>query len=263
MIRLAANLSTLFTELPFVDRFAAAADAGFRGVECQFPYALSAEQIAGELQRHRLQLVLFNTPPGDLAAGERGIGGLTGRETEFRAGLTTALHYAAVTGCPRLHVMAGIPPAGADPARQRAVFAANLEAVADSAAAQGVTLLLEPINTRVDVPGYLINSTAAALECIATANRPNLALQFDVYHQQIIEGDVARRFAQLLPRVGHVQIADNPGRHEPGSGEINFPWLLSHIDALGYAGWIGCEYLPAAGTLAGIGWATPYLAPPC
>ena len=259
MIRLAANLSTLFTELPFIERFAAAAAAGFRGVECQFPYAVPAESVVEQLRRHELEFVLFNTPPGNVAAGERGIAGLSGREEEFHAGFADSLRYAAITGCPRLHVMAGIAPADADVARQRAVFAANLAAAADSARAHGVQLLVEPINTRVDVPGYLIDSSAAALGCIAAANRPNVALQFDVYHLQIIEGDLARRFVQLLPTIGHVQIADNPGRHEPGTGEINFPWLLSRIDSLGYSGWIGCEYLPAATTQAGLGWAAPYL----
>ena len=259
MIRLAANLSTLFTELPFIERFAAAADAGFLGVECQFPYAVPAEDVVEQLRRHSLEFVLFNTPPGNVAAGERGIAGLPGREEEFRDSFAQALHYAAVAGCPRLHVMAGVVPAGADAVRQRAVFVANLTAAADSAAAQGVQLLVEPINTRVDVPGYLIDSTAVAQACITAANRPNIAMQFDVYHLQIMEGDLARRFVQLLPVIGHVQIADNPGRHEPGTGEINFPWLLSQFECLGYTGWIGCEYLPAAATLAGLGWASQYL----
>ncbi len=259
MIRLAANLSTLCTELPFIDRLAAAASAGFRGVECQFPYAVPAEEVAGQLRRHSLEFVLFNTPPGDVAAGERGIAGLSGREEEFRESFEHALRFATATGCPRLHVMAGLLPPGADAARQREVFTKNLAAAADSAVKHGVQLLVEPINTRVDVPGYLIDSTAAALACIAAANRPNIALQFDVYHLQIMEGDLARRFVQLLPGIGHVQIADNPGRHEPGTGEINFPWLLARFESLGYTGWIGCEYLPATDTLAGLGWAAPYL----
>ena len=260
MIRLAANLSTLFTELPFIDRFAAAADAGFRGVECQFPYAVPAADVVQQLRRHSLEFVLFNTPPGNAAAGERGIAGLPGREDEFHEGFDAALRYAATAGCPRLHVMAGIALGAADIERQREVFVSNLAAAADRAAAHGVQLLVEPINTRVDVPGYLIDSTVAAVACIKAANRPNIALQFDVYHLQIMEGDLARRFVHLLPVIGHVQIADNPGRHEPGSGEINYPWLLSRFESLGYTGWIGCEYLPETATVAGLAWAAPYLA---
>jgi hydroxypyruvate isomerase len=259
MPRLAANLSTLFTELPFAERFAAAAAAGFRHVECQFPYALPAAQVAGLLAGHGLSLVLFNAPPGNAAAGDRGLGSLPGREAEFRASIGQALDYARATGCRRLHVMAGLMPAGADPDRHRDTFVANLAWAADLAVADGVTLLLEPINTRVDVPGYFLSGTAQAVDLLDRAARPNLALQFDCYHMQIMQGDLARSIERLLPHIGHIQIADNPGRHEPGTGEIHYAWLLPRLDALGYAGYVGCEYLPLLGTRESLAWARPWL----
>jgi hydroxypyruvate isomerase len=259
MVRLAANLSTLFTELPFAQRFAAAAAAGFRHVECQFPYALPAAEVAALLQAHGLRLELFNGPPGDAGRGERGLAGLPGREAGFRASIEQALEYLAATGCRRLHVMAGLLPAGAELAQCEAVFAANLAHAARRLATLGATVLVEPINTRVDVPGYLLSGTAQALRCMAQAGEPNIRLQFDCYHLQIMEGDLARRLQQLLPQIGHVQIADNPGRHEPGTGEICYDYVLRHLDALGYEGVVGCEYVPAAGTMAGLGWARPWL----
>lgn len=259
MPRLAANLSTLFTELPFLERFDAAAQAGFRAVECQFPYAVPAEAIRERLQRLGLTLVLLNAPAGDLAAGERGIAGLPDRVAEFRAGLHQALQYARLTGCQRVHVMAGLRPAQLHAETCRAVFVDNLAYAADQCAGDGIQVLVEPINTRVDVPGYLVDSTTVAIECIRHAGRQNLRLQYDVYHLQIMQGDLARSIGQLLPLIGHIQIADNPGRHEPGTGEINFPWLLARIDALGYDGFVGCEYTPAGTTIEGLGWARPYL----
>jgi hydroxypyruvate isomerase len=259
MPQLAANVSTLFTELPFLDRYDAAAAAGFRGVECQFPYAVPAQAIRERLDRHGLTQVLFNAPPGNMAAGDRGIAGLPGREAEFRASLEQALHYARVTACGRIHVMAGLRPVDVDASTCREQFIGNLAYAADLCAGEGIQLLIEPINTRVDVPGYLIDTTAAAVDCIRRAARPNIRLQYDVYHMQIMEGDLARSIQRLLPVIGHIQIADNPGRHEPGTGEINFAWLLAHLDEIGYRGWVGCEYSPATSTLAGLAWARPWL----
>lgn len=259
MIRLAANLSTLFTELPFLDRFAAAAVAGFRAVECQFPYEAAPEEAAARARDAGVDWVLFNAPPGRAEAGERGLASLPGREREFDAGIELAARYAAAGGCRRVHVMAGLLPTGADRARHLEQYVQSIRRAADRLADLGVTVMIEPINTRVDVPGYLLDGSLLALDCIARADRPNIRLQYDVYHMQIMEGDLARSIERLLPWIGHMQIADNPGRHEPGTGEIHFGWLLAHIDALGYAGHIGCEYLPAGGTLEGLAWALPYL----
>ena len=259
MPQLAANLSTLFTEQPFLDRYDAAAAAGFRAVECQFPYAVPADAIRERLDRLGLTQVLLNTPPGNAAAGERGLAALPGRVADFQAALQQALHYARTLGCPRIHVMAGVQPVGATLAECRAQFVGNLVYAADLCAGQGITLMIEPINTRVDVPGYVIDTTGVAVDCLREIARPNVKLQYDVYHMQIMEGDVARSIERLLPFIGHIQIADNPGRHEPGTGEIHFPWLLAHLDALGYEGWVGCEYLPSGDTLSSLGWARSYL----
>jgi hydroxypyruvate isomerase len=257
MIRLAANLSTLFTELPFLDRFDAAARAGFSAVECQFPYEAEPAAVAARLRATGLQWVLFNAPFGN--AGERGISSLPGREREFDASIDTAVRYVEAGDCRRVHVMAGLLPAGADRGKHLDCYVAAISRAADQLAALDAVVMLEPINTRVDVPGYLLDSTALALECIARAGRPNIRLQYDVYHMQIMEGDLQRSIQRLLPSIGHIQVADNPGRHEPGSGEIAYERLLPAIDALGYAGYIGCEYLPAAGTMSGLGWARPWL----
>jgi hydroxypyruvate isomerase len=257
MIRLAANLSTLFTELPFIERFAAARAAGFAAVECQFPYELAPEAIAAQLAQHQLRWVLFNAPPG--AAGERGIASLPGRERDFDAGIELAARYAHAGGVTRVHVMAGLLPAGADRARHLQVYVQNLIRAADYLGDAGIQVMIEPINTRIDVPGYLLDGTQLALECIARAARPNVRLQYDVYHMHIMEGEVLPAIARLLPAIGHIQIADHPGRHEPGSGEIDFARILPGIDALGYDGHIGCEYLPAAGSAQGLGWARQWL----
>jgi hydroxypyruvate isomerase len=261
MPKLAANLSTLFTDLPFLDRIGAAARAGFRAVECQHPYAEKPESIAARLRGEGLEWVLFNSPAGNSAAGERGIACLPGRLPEFVEGIHRVLEYAMAGGCRRVHVMAGLPPAGADRGRCIDQYVESLRVAADLLATAGVTALIEPINTRVDVPGYLLDSTRLALDVIRRCDRPNVKLQYDVYHMQIMEGDLARSIERLLPWIGHIQIADNPGRHEPGSGEIAFDYLLGRIDALGFDGWVGCEYLPAGGTAAGLGWARRYLAP--
>jgi len=259
MVKLAANLSMLFTELPFLDRFAAAADAGFGAVEFLFPYEHSPDEIVRALRTNRLELALFNLPAGDWAGGMRGLAALPGREAECRAGAALALDYARAAGCRRLHLMAGIT-AGLDPQACRAAMVANLRHAAQLVEGDGIEILLEPINTRVDMPGYFHDTTAAALGLIAEAGCPNVKLQYDIYHMQIMEGDLARTIARLLPSIGHVQLADNPGRGEPGTGEIAYPWLLGHIDSLGYEGFVGCEYRPVAGTAAGLGWAAPYLA---
>ncbi|MFO1502240.1 MAG: TIM barrel protein [Steroidobacteraceae bacterium] len=259
MIRLAANISTMFQELPFLERIDAAAAAGFRAVECQFPYAVTPEEIARRLQGNDLEWVLFNAPPGRAEHGERGIASLPGREREFDEGLETVARYIEAGGCRRVHVMAGLLPAGADRLRHLDHFVGSLVRAADRLAQVDAEVMIEPINTRVDVPGYLLDGTRMALECIAAAERDNIRLQYDVYHMQIMEGDLMRSIERLLPWIGHIQIADNPGRHEPGTGEINFPRLLAQIDAVGYEGHIGCEYLPANGTADGLHWARPYL----
>jgi hydroxypyruvate isomerase len=257
MIRLAANLSTLFTELPFLERFTAAATAGFAAVECQFPYAEAPEVIAATLEANGLQWVLFNAPPG--RPGERGIACLPGREREFDDGIELAARYAQAGGVRCIHVMAGLVPADADRAKYLDACVASIRRAADRFASIGVTVMIEPINTWVDAPGYLLDGTTLALDCMARAGRGNIRLQYDVYHMQIMEGDLLRSIKRLLPAIEHIQIADNPGRHEPGTGEIAFERLLPAIDALGYQGFVGCEYLPAAGTVQGLGWASPWL----
>lgn len=256
MVKLAANLSLMFTHLPFPDRIEAAADAGFRGVEFMFPYDHSADEIAARAARHGLEIILFNLPAGDWAGGQRGIGALPGQIDECRRGAASALDYARDLGCRRLHLMAGIAPA--DPLHRRTLID-NIAFAADLLAPHGIDLLIEPINSRVDIPGYFYSTSEAALSILNEAARPNVKLQYDIYHMQIMEGDLARNIEQLLPVIGHMQIADNPGRAEPGTGEINYSWLLRHIDALGYSGWIGCEYRPAGDTAAGLGWAEPFL----
>ncbi|MEO6080431.1 MAG: TIM barrel protein [Steroidobacteraceae bacterium] len=259
MIRLAANISTTFTELPFLERIEAAVQAGFRAVECQFPYVVEPFEMAQRLAANGMPLMLFNAPPGRFEAGERGLASLPGREQEFDASIGRALEYVAATGCKRVHVMAGMLPVGADHTKHIDQYIGSIVRAADRLAKVDATVMLEPINTKVDMPGYLLDSTRLALECISAATRPNIQLQYDVYHMQIMEGDLMRSVERLLPWIGHIQIADNPGRHEPGTGEIAFERLLRHIDAIGYKGHIGCEYLPAAGTLDGLGWAHPYL----
>jgi hydroxypyruvate isomerase len=253
MPRFAANLSFLFHEVPFEQRFARAAAAGFKGVEYFFPYALPAARIAGLLKDHGLSQVLFNLPAGDWEAGERGIATHPGRVEEFRASVARALDYACALGCPQVNCLAGIPPVGADPAQVRDTFVSNLHYAAEQARSAGVRMLSEPINSR-DMPGFYLNRSAQAIELFDEAGSDNLYLQYDVYHMQVMEGDLAPTIERLLPRIAHMQFADTPGRHEPGSGEINFPFLFGHVDRLGYAGWMSAEYRPAAGTEAGLGW---------
>ena len=258
MPRFAANLSLMYTEFDFLDRFAAAADDGFKAVEYLFPYSHPADELARRLRRHGLQQALFNLPPGNWEAGERGMAALPGREAEFAAALAKALDYAGALGCPRLHCMAGIVPAGADRAACEATFLANLRLAAPAAAAAGVVLLIEPLNQR-DFPGYFLNRNAQARAIIEAIDHPALRLQFDVYHTQMSEGSLAETCRENFALVGHIQVAGVPGRNEPDGGqEINYPYLFRRIDELGYGGWIGCEYRPRAGTRAGLGWAAPF-----
>ena len=255
MPKLAANLSTLFPELPFLERFAAAARAGFRYVEYQFPYQWQAEELARRARDAGVQVVLHNLPAGDFAKGERGIACLPGREREFRDALEPAIAYAKAVDCPRLNCLAGLAPA------DRAhfdVLVANLRYAARRLGEAGLQLVLEAINTR-SVPGFFLSRSAQAIDVLNAAGEPNAFLQYDFFHMQIMEGDLARTVERLLPRIGHIQLADVPDRHEPGSGEINFDFLLRHLDAIGYSGWVGCEYNPKGDTLEGLKWARPYL----
>jgi hydroxypyruvate isomerase len=259
MPKLAANLTYLFTELDFFDRFAAAAAAGFRGVEYQLPYAYDKQRIAGELREHGLDMVLMNLPPGDWDAGEAGIACLPGREQEFRDGLETGIEYAGALGCPQLNCLAGIAPPELAPATLLETFVANLRFAAQRFAQAGLILLIEPINTR-DRPGFYLSRSTQAAEIIAAVGADNLFLQFDVYHTQVMQGDVVNNFKAQRKLIRHVQIADNPGRHEPGTGELNFPFILAALDDMGYEGWVSCEYAPSETTEASLGWARTYLA---
>jgi hydroxypyruvate isomerase len=257
MPKFAANLSMMFQEVPFLDRFAAAAKAGFRGVEYLFPYEFAAADIAARLKEHGLTQALFNLPPGNWAAGERGIAALPGREAEFRDGVAQALDYAAATGCRTLHAMAGLWPADRPRAEGESVYVENLRHAADAMGKHGITLVIEPINTR-DIPGYFLHTTTQGIAILDRVGRDSARLQLDLYHCQIMEGDLAERTRRLISRVGHVQIAGTPGRHEPDIGEVNYPFLYDLLDELGYEGWVGCEYRPKAGTVAGLGWAKRY-----
>jgi hydroxypyruvate isomerase len=258
MPKLSANLSWLFTELPLRERFAAAAACGFRGVEVLFPYELPAPEVREQLTAHGLELALINLPAGDWAAGERGLAALPGREAEFDLALQTALAYALGCGCRRVHAMAGLLAPGTDRAAAEQTYVANLRRAARAAAESGITLLIEPLNA-IDNPGYLLRTTDQALELIARVAEPNLALQLDLYHAQISEGDLERRVRALAGRYAHVQIAGNPRRGEPDEGEVNYGYLLDVFDEIGYAGWVGCEYRPRGQTQAGLGWARRYL----
>jgi hydroxypyruvate isomerase len=255
MPKFAANLSFLFNEVPFMERFAAAAAAEFRGVEYLFPYEEDKDSIARALRDNGLENVLFNLPPGDWAAGERGLGALPGREQDFRDGVSRALDYALAAGTKRLHALAGIVPNDADRDRCRQTFIANLRYACEQLAPHGITLLIEPINTR-DMPGYFLNYQKDAHGLLAEVGAPNLKVQMDFYHAQIMEGDIISTFRRYLSDVGHVQIASVPDRHEPDLGELNYPWLFAMMDEAGYGGWVGCEYRPRNGTVAGLGWLT-------
>lgn len=259
MPRLAANLTMMYNEHPFLDRFQAAASDGFQGVEFLFPYDFAAADIRARLQDNGLTQALFNAPPGDWAAGERGIASLPGREDEFLRGLDQALSYAAQLGNRSLHVMAGLIRPDQDRAVHREVYVRNLARAASAAASAGITVVIEPINTR-DIPGFFLNRQDEAQAICAEVGAANLKVQFDCYHCQIVEGDIAVKLQRDMAGIGHIQIAGVPDRHEPNLGELNYPYLFDRIDALGYAGWVGCEYRPKAGTRAGLGWAQAYLA---
>jgi hydroxypyruvate isomerase len=255
--KFAANLTMMFNEVPFMQRFSAAARAGFTAVEFLFPYEHTADEVASALQDNGLQNVLFNMPPGDWAAGERGIASLAGREAEFQEGVAKAIGYAQKLGTPRLHVMAGLLPAGVDRAAARAIFVNNLRYSCAEAAKHNITVLMEPINTR-DIPGYFLNTQAEAHAIREEIGADNLKVQMDFYHVQIVEGDIAMKVRRYLPHIGHIQIAGVPERNEPDTGEINYPYLFNLLDELGYAGWLGCEYRPAKGTVEGLGWFQKY-----
>jgi hydroxypyruvate isomerase len=255
--RLAANLSMMFTEVPFLDRFALARAHGFEAVEFLFPYEHTPADIKARLTAHGLTQALFNLPPGDWAAGERGLATLPGRQAEFRDSVARALDYAAALDCRLLHCMAGIPPADLPRATAAALYAANLAHAAEQAGAAGVRLTLEPINAR-DMPGYFLSSQAEGAAIAAAFGADRVGLQFDLYHCQISEGDITTRMARYLDVIAHMQIADVPGRHEPGTGEIGWDYVFGRIDALGYTGWVGCEYRPAGATAEGLGWRTRY-----
>ena len=262
MPRFAANITLMFTEHAFLDRFAAAADAGFTAVECLFPYAESPRAIRDRLDRHRLELSLFNMPPGDWAAGERGLAALPDRFAAMALGVETALGYAEATGTERLHLMAGLADRH-DPDALKA-YHRSLRHAAGRLAAHGIDLLIEPINRR-SMPGYFLDDVEAAAALVTELQAEgfsNLKLQFDVFHAQILHGDVTTRLARLMPLIGHVQVASVPHRSEPGTGELDDAFVFRELDRLGYPGRVGCEYNPAAGTAAGLGWFAPWRVPP-
>ncbi len=257
MPKFAANLTMMFNEVDFVDRFEAAAKAGFRGVEYLLPYAYEKDLLVDRLRKHGLAQVLHNLPCGDWGGGERGIACLPNRMGEFQDGVGQAIAYATALGCKQVNCLAGISK-GILPEVAHRTLVDNLKFAAPKLAAAGIRLLVEPINTR-DIPGFFLNRTAQALAILEEVNSTNLFLQYDIYHMQIMEGDLARTIEANLGRIAHLQLADNPGRHEPGTGEIRYPFLFEVIDRLGYEGWIGCEYKPATTTVEGLGWIAPYL----
>ena len=253
MPKFAANLTMMFNEVPFLDRFAAAASAGFEAVEFLFPYEHTPEVMEQTLRQNRLQNVLFNMPPGNWAAGERGITCIPGRQEEFRAGVDKAVAYALKMGTPRLHAMAGIAPPDADRSACRAVLIENLKYAAAKLAEHNLTLLLEAINNR-DMPGFFVNTQAESFEICSAVNAPNLKMQLDCYHMQVMEGDLATKLRRYLPQCGHIQIAGAPERNEPDTGEVRYEYLFALLDKIGYEGWVGCEYRPAGKTVDGLGW---------
>jgi len=255
MPKFAANLTMLFTEYDFLDRFDRAAKVGFRGVEYLFPYAYKPEQLAEKLAANNLVQVLHNLPAGNWEGGERGIACLPDRVGEFREGVAKAIEYAKTLNCPQLNCLSGIAPGGADASKVRETFVGNIRYAGEELKKHGIKLLIEPVNTR-DIPGFYLNRTMQALELIDEAGSDNIFVQYDVYHMQIMEGDLARTVETNLARIKHIQLADNPGRNEPGTGEINYPFLFGFFDRIGYDGWIGCEYKPRGKTEEGLGWFT-------
>ena len=252
-MRLCANLSMMFNEVAFLDRFAAAAKAGFKGVEYLFPFDHDAGEIRRRLDDNGLVQVLFNASPGSWDGGERGLASLPGRQGEFQDGIHRALDYAGVLGNKMIHVMAGIPGADVPPVTAAATYAANLAWAAERATAAGIRLVIEPINHR-DMPGFHLNTMEQGAQIVRARGPDRVGLQFDIYHCQVTQGDVTTRMAALMPVIAHLQIADVPGRHEPGTGEIGWDYVFGQIDSLGYDGWVGCEYRPAGETVAGLAW---------
>ena len=253
MPKFAANLTMMFNEVNFMERFKAAANSGFKGVEYLFPYAYPKEQLAEALNKHGLEQVLHNLPAGDWGGGERGIACLPDRVNEFQDGVGKAIDYAKSLDCKQINCLAGIAPKGIDAGKIRSTFISNLKFAADKLGQAGIRLLSEPINTR-DIPGFYLCHTKQALEIFKDVGSDNLFLQYDIYHMQIMEGDLARTIETNFKRIAHMQLADNPGRNEPGTGEINYPFLYKFIDGLGYKGWIGCEYKPKTTTKEGLSW---------
>jgi hydroxypyruvate isomerase len=258
MPKFCANLTLLFNEVPFMDRFRAAAQASFAGVEYLFPYDYDKDELADALRANRLQQVLHNLPAGNWNEGERGIACHPGRVGEFQDGVGEAIEYATRLGCRQVNCLAGLVPEGVAPERLRTTFVSNLKFAALKLKEHGIRLLMEPINTR-DMPGFYLTHTAQAVDIIGEVGSDNLFLQYDIYHMQIMEGDLAFTMEKHLAHIAHMQLADNPGRHEPGTGEIHYPFLFAHVDRIGYKGWIGCEYKPATTTGAGLSWVQPYL----
>ena len=253
-----ANLSMMFNEVAFLERFGAAARAGFRGVEFLFPYEFPAAQIREQLDKHKLKMVLFNMPPGDFAAGDRGMACDPARVGQFQDNIGKAVEYARALDCGMLHCMAGLKPRGVSEEKMRETYIANLQSAGRELGKHKIKLLIEAINTR-DIPGFYLNTSSQALDIMHYADVPNLQFQYDIYHMQIMEGDLAPTIEKNLAKIGHMQLADTPGRNEPGTGEINYPFLFGFFDRIGYKGWIGCEYRPAGKTEDGLGWLKRYL----
>jgi hydroxypyruvate isomerase len=251
--KFAANLTMLFNELPFLNRFAAAKAAGFSGVEYLFPYDFEKAVLREQLLQHGLTQVLHNLPAGDWGAGERGIAIFPDRVDEFRDGVLRAIDYAKALDCRQVNCLVGVAPAGADVFELNEVLLKNLRFAADALAREDIRLLIEPINT-LDISGFFLSRTEQAVQIISDVRSDNLFIQYDIYHMQVMEGDIARTLQKHLARIAHVQLADNPGRNEPGTGEINYPFLFRHLDEIGYRGWIGCEYKPKTTTVDGLGW---------
>jgi len=257
MIRFSANLTMLFADVDFPDRFERAAEAGFKAVEYMFPYPWKKEDLAERLAKYGLQQVLFNLPAGNWAGGERGLACLPGREGEFREGVGLAIEYAKALGCPLVNCLVGATPADAPPEKVSRTITDNLRFAAAALEKEGLRLLVEPLNDR-DVPGFYLYGTRNALKLIEEVGHPNLWLQYDIYHMQVMEGNLMRTIQENFNRIAHIQIADNPGRNEPGTGEINYPNIFRFLDKQGYDGWIGCEYKPLGKTEDGLGWMKPY-----
>lgn len=258
MVRFAANLTMMFNEVDFLDRFEAAASAGFKGVEYLFPYDYEPAQLVEKLEAHGLTQILHNLPAGDWAAGERGIACHPDRVGEFQDGVGKAVEYATALGCPQVNCLAGVAPEGVAAEELESTLVGNLKFAAAQLKAAGIRLLIEPINT-IDIPGFMLNYPEQARDLIGSVGSDNLYLQHDLYHMQIMQGDLARNIERNMDIIRHMQIADNPGRHEPGTGEINYSYLFGYLDEIGYDGWVGCEYVPATTTDEGLSWLEPYL----